>query len=291
MSIYQGTHTLPGRECLMADLTLSGEDYSDLLKFLSVSKQKNISSDEARQLASLMPEIMKMIRLTEQLHEQQYERLVLETAEVNSGAPRGAATIIIDAEGMVVRTNRKADALLKSGKLLSVKKDHLFAVNDKDKDSLGEMMEKALGNTGAAVQDCALVGEQSDVGVHQLLALPVPVEEPPFPWMKALKVAVVVVIDPRSRVKVASDILKKLYHITPAEIGLINAMVNGIKPVQYAAQSFKSVPTVQSQRQAVFNKVGVSNQLELMSVLRNLTTSFEEIRAGISKDTDVATHD
>ena len=272
----------------MADFSFSGEDYRDLLKFLSTSKQKNISSDDARQLASLMPEIMKMIRLTEQLHEQQYERLVLEAAECNSGAPRGGATIIIDAEGIVVRTNRKADVLLKSGKLLSVKKDHLFAVNDKDKDSLSVLMEKALGNTGAAIQDCALIGEQSEVGVHQLLALPVPVVEPPFPWMKALKVAVVVVINPRSRVKVAPEILKKLYHITPAEIELINAMVNGIKPVQYAAQVFKSVPTVQSQRQAVFNKVGVSNQLELMSVLRNLTTSFEDVRKEISKDSDVA---
>jgi DNA-binding NarL/FixJ family response regulator len=138
------------------------------------------------------------------------------------------------------------------------------------------MMEKALGNTGIATQDCALVGESSDAGVHQLLALPVPLDEPPFPWMEALRVAAVVVIDPMRKVKVDSEILKTLYHITPAEINLVNAMANGIKPVQYAVQVTRSVATVQSQRQAVFQKIGVNNQLELMSVLRDLTVSFEK---------------
>ena len=138
-------------------------------------------------------------------------------------------------------------------------------------------MAKALGNTGVPTQDCALVGEASDAGVHQLLALPVPLEDPPFPWMEALRVAAVVVIDPLRKVKVDSNILKTLYNITPAEIDLVNAMANGIKPVQYAAQVNKSVPTIQSQRQAVFQKIGVSSQLGLMSILRDLTTSFEEI--------------
>lgn len=63
-------------------------------------------------------------------------------------------------------------------------------------------------------------------------------------------------------------------------MGLVNAMANGIKPVQYAARVNKSVATVQSQRQAVFQKVGVKNQLELMSVLRDLTTAFEDPSEG-----------
>ena len=56
-------------------------------------------------------------------------------------------------------------------------------------------------------------------------------------------------------------------------------MANGIKPVQYAEKANKAVATVQSQRQAVFQKVGVSNQLELMGKLRDLMTSFEEVTA------------
>jgi DNA-binding CsgD family transcriptional regulator len=76
------------------------------------------------------------------------------------------------------------------------------------------------------------------------------------------------------KVKVDANILKALYRLTPAEIKLVNAMANGIKPVQYATLASKSVPTVQTQRQAVFQKTGVKNQLELMNTLRDLTTSF-----------------
>jgi DNA-binding CsgD family transcriptional regulator len=270
---YQEVLTSLGLEYLMAGVTLFGDDYRTLLKFFRADKQDNFSNDEALRLSMLMPEIRQMMRFTERL----YERMVLETAETKAGAPRGAATIIIDTEGKIVQTNQVADDLLSSGKILDAKQNHLYAVDNVDSKSLSTMMEKALGNTGIATQDCALVGEASDAGVHQLLALPVPLEEPPFPWMEALKVAAIVVIDPMRKGKVESQILKPLYHITPAEIDLVNAMANGIKPVQFAAQVNKSVPTVQSQRQAVFQKIGVSNQLELMSVLRDLTISFEQI--------------
>lgn len=272
---YQEVLTSLGLEYLMAGVSLFGEDYRTLLKFFRATKQENFSNDEATELGTLMPEIRQMMRFTERL----YERMVLETAESKAGAPRGAATIIINTKGEVVHANQVAESLLSEGKILDAKQNHLYAVDDLDSKALSKMMAQALGNTGTPVQDCALVGEGSDVGVHQLLALPVPLEEPPFPWMEALRVAAVVVIDPMRTVKIDPSILKTLYQITPAEIDLVNAMANGIKPVQYAAQANKSVPTVQTQRQAVFQKVGVSNQLELMTMLRDLTTSFEEATA------------
>lgn len=262
-----------GLEYLMAGVSLFGEDYRTLLKFFRTSKQENFSNEDAKKLAILMPEIRQMMRFTERL----YERMVLETAETKAGAPRGAATIIINTKGEIVQTNQVAENLLNDGKILDAKQNHLYAIDDLDSKTLSTLMAKALGNTGVPTQDCALVGEASDAGVHQLLALPVPLEDPPFPWMEALRVAAVVVIDPLRKVKVDSNILKTLYNITPAEIDLVNAMANGIKPVQYAAQVNKSVPTIQSQRQAVFQKIGVSSQLGLMSILRDLTTSFEEI--------------
>lgn len=270
---YQEVLSTLGLEYLMAGVSLFGDDYRTLLKFFRADRQDNYSNDEALRLSVLMPEIRQMMRFTERL----YERMVLETAESKAGAPRGAATIIINTKGEIVQANQVAENLLSNGQILDAKQNHLYAVDNLDSKALSTMMAKALGNTGVPAQDCALVGEASDMGVHQLLALPVPLEEPPFPWMDALKVAAVVVIDPMRKVKVDSAILKTLYHITPAEINLVNAMANGIKPVQYAAQANKSVPTVQSQRQAVFQKIGVTNQLELMSVLRDLTTSFEEM--------------
>ena len=269
---YQDVLTTLGLEYLMAGVSLFGEDYRTLLKFFRARKQDNFSPGDAKKLGMLMPEIRQMMRFTERL----YERMVLETAETRAGAPRGAATIIINSKGEIVQTNQVADTLLSEGKILDAKQKHLYAIDGQDSTALSGLMAKALGNTGTPAQDCALVGEASGAGVHQMLALPVPLEEPPFPWMEALKVAAVVVIDPMRKVKVDSNILKTLYRITPAETELVNAMANGIKPVQYAAQTNKSVPTVQSQRQAVFEKVGVTNQLELMNTLRDLTTSFEE---------------
>jgi len=268
---YQEVLSSLGLEYLMAGISLYGEDYRTLLKFFRESKQDNFTGDEVLRLSVLMPEIRQMMRFTERL----YERMVVETAESRAGAPRGAATIVINERGEIVQTNQVADDLLSRGRILDARQKHLYAPDSLDSNALSRVMANALGNTGTAVQGCALVGEGSDLGVHQLLALPVPLEEPPFPWMDALRVAVVVVIDPMRKVRVDGGILKTLYHITPAEVALVNAMANGIKPVQYAAQVNRSVATVQTQRQSVFRKIGVSSQLELMSVLRDLTTSFE----------------
>ncbi|HEC06098.1 MAG TPA: hypothetical protein ENJ12_04570 [Thiolapillus brandeum] len=268
---YQEVLSSLGLEYLMAGISLYGEDYRTLLKFFRESKQDNFTGDEVLGLSVLMPEIRQMMRFTERL----YERMVVETAESRAGAPRGAATIVINERGEIVQTNQVADDLLSRGRILDARQKHLYAPDSLDSNALSRVMANALGNTGTPVQGCALVGEGSDLGVHQLLALPVPLEEPPFPWMDALRVAVVVVIDPMRKVRVDGGILKTLYHITPAEVALVNAMANGIKPVQYAAQVNRSVATVQTQRQSVFQKIGVSSQLELMSVLRDLTTSFE----------------
>ncbi len=270
-SFYEEILSTFGLEYLMAGISLFGEDYRTLLKFFRADQQQNFSDDEAKALAMLMPEIRQMMRFTERI----YERMVLETAESKAGAPRGAATMIINTKGEIVQVNQAAENLLNDGKILNAKQKHLYAVDGLDSQSLSKLMSNALGKAGVPAQDCALIGEASDRGTHQLLALPVPLEEPPFPWMEALRVAAVVVIDPLRKVKIDSNILKTLYHITPAEISLVNAMANRIKPVQYAAQANKSVATVQSQRQAIFQKVGVTNQLELMSVLRDLTVSFE----------------
>ena len=222
-----------------------------------------------------MPEIRQMMRFAERL----YERMVIQTAENKAGAPKGAATIVIKAKEQIVHANPAAEKLLGSSKMLDAKQKQLYAVDIPDRNALRRMMANALGSNGEPIQDCALVGEGTDIGVHQVLALPIPVEQPPFPWMQALKVATIIVIDPMRQVKIDSQILKTLYLLTPAEIELVNAMANGIKPVQFAAQENKSVPTVQTQRQAVFQKVGVHNQLELMRKLRDLTVSFEEMAA------------
>lgn len=268
---YQEVLCALGLEYLMAGISMYGEDYRTLLKFFREGKQENYSGDEVLRLSVLMPEIRQMMRFTERL----YERMVIETAESKAAAPRGAATIVINDRGEVVQTNPVADKLLGKGEILDAKQKHLYAPDSMDSNALSRVMADALGNTGTPVQASALVGEGSAAGVHQLLALPVPLEEPPFPWMDAQRVAVVVVIDPMRKVRVDGAILKNLYHITPAEAALVNAMANGIKPVQYAAQVNRSVTTVQTQRQSVFEKIGVNNQLELMSVLRDLTTSFE----------------
>ena len=269
---YQEILNSLGLEYLMAGVSLYGSDYRTLLKFFRAQKQDNYSTANTALLAGLMPEIRQMMRFTERL----YERMIVETAESKVGAPNGAATIIINNKGKVVHANKQADLLLSAGKLLSTKQDHLYAVSAFDRKNLSETMASALGNEGSPMQSCSLIGEGCEIGVHQLLTLPVPTEEPPFPWMETLRVAAVVVIDPVRKVRIDPKILKTLYGVTPAEVDLVNAIANGVKPVQFASQMGKSIPTVQSQRQSVFQKINVTNQLELMSKLRSLMTTFED---------------
>lgn len=258
-------------EYLMAGISMFGDGYRSLLKFFRSPKQENYTEREALQLAMLMPEIRQMMRFTERL----YERMVVETAAYRSGAPQGAATLIVDRNGHVVHASDEAENILRDGTILTAKRDRLTAPQAGDDDALSRMIAAALGKDGPPTQDCALIGEDSPVGVHQMLALPTPTQEPPFPWMETLKVAAMVVIDPLRQVSVNPEILKKLYGLTPAEIELTNAMANGTKPTAYAAQIGKSAATVQSQRQAVFRKIGVANQLELMRILRDLIVSYE----------------
>ncbi len=257
-------------EYLMAGISLFGEDHRTLLKLFRNPKQDNFSGNDAAQLAVYMPEIRQMMRFAERL----YERMVVDTAAYRAGAPAGAATFIVDRNGKIVDANSEAEKHLSSGHMLRARQDRLMAVDTQDDHSISKMIAMALGEPGAPQQDCALIGEGSEFGVHQLLALPTPTQQPPFPWMETLKVAAVVIVDPLRNVRVNPAILKNLYGLTPAEITLVDAMANGVKPTQFARQTNKSTATVQSQRQAVFQKVNVTSQLELMRVLRDLIVSF-----------------
>jgi len=270
-SFYQDILKSLGLEYLMAGVSLFGQDYRTLLKFFRADCHNNFSKHDALLLSNVLPEIRQMMRFSERLH----ERMVLDTAESKLSAPRGAATIIVNSRGEIVKANKAADDLLSSGTILDARQNKLVATNSLDNTKLKKLIAKAVGESEGPSQDAALVGTVEE-SIYHLLAMPVPMEMPPFPWMESLKIAAIVVIDPMRKVKVDPNILKTLYNITPAEVDLINAMANGIKPVQYANLANKSIPTVQTQRQAVFQKVGVSNQLGLMSVLRDLTISFEE---------------
>ena len=214
-----------------------------------------------------LPEIRYVLAYIEQA----YEHIVLEVALNNIGVSSDIASIIVSDKGRVVTINSSAQVLLDDGSVLGAKQNHLYATDSLDNNALSSLLAKSLGNNGEPTPGYALVGGSQCVNEYQVLAFPIKQEKPPLPWMELPNMAVLVIIEPTRQVSINPEILKTLYHMTPAEIDLVNAMINGIKPVQYAAKMNKSVPTVQSQRQAVFRKVNVSNQLELMNVLRNLT--------------------
>lgn len=179
------------------------------------------------------------------------------------------ALIVSDVHGHIHFANLAAESLLREGASFTVRNKTLFVAsggNDHAElvSALRDAASKSLGREFVVGRDtgCPLF--------LRVIPLPSDYSDPAYQkillWLTPLR--------PKHEVNV--DLLRRLFGLSLKEAKLTCALAEGLTLTQYADETNVAYGTVRSQVHAVFEKVGVSRQSELIALVAHLPASEGE---------------
>lgn len=174
--------------------------------------------------------------------------------------------VAVNSDAKVILTNRSADAILKRGDGL-MSRDGLRAANRQDTAKLrtaiaavSTQRNSGIPKPEAVVHVCRPSGSR-----------PLEVLVSPLPWHSSLRrggaTAALFITDPEAEAALDSRKLQELFGLTPAEIRVSIALVNGKSVAQYAHEAAISLNTARTHIKRIYSKTGVKRQSELVRLL------------------------
>jgi DNA-binding CsgD family transcriptional regulator len=203
-------------------------------------------------------------------HLQRALRLQKHTQSLQTKAELGARAIdalalsmlIVDGKGVILHLNISAERLLNqraSG--LACNKGCLYATEHSCK--LTALLAEATGYPAVAGA-MSLGGEEA----RQVFVTPLPAASPfSRDWQRPL--ALVFLID-SDKYQSAEQLMVALYDLSPAEMRVATALLNGKSPKEYANDAGVTMNAVRSQIQNLLSKTGACRQSELEDLLSGI---------------------
>jgi DNA-binding CsgD family transcriptional regulator/PAS domain-containing protein len=179
------------------------------------------------------------------------------------------ALIIVDAAHRIIFANRRAQRLLAANDGLVGFRGRLTTTSASNPATLRAALDKAVSVASGhgALQPQAIAVSRSNKRALQVVAVPCRSDAIERPRGAA---AFVFVSDPDLKPVVRSEILQALFRLTPAEIRLATALLQGLSLSEFGAQNRVSKETVRSQLKAALSKTGTRRQSELITLLSKL---------------------
>lgn len=217
--------------------------------------EDGLSSEGERMLARLAPHFRRACNLVQRLGDVSDRAALAE-----SWFAARTASVTLDGSGNVVRVNEAAEKLLGLADGLRIVQRRLVAATAADQARLREELGPALGLAQGS-------GSRSE-GSFVLLSRPS--GEPPF------AVSAVPVTRPTSRERaivtisptvphISPKALHRAFGLTPSEASVAAALAEGKSPEQIARGRLVSLQTIRSQMKAIYARLDVSSQVELVS--------------------------
>ncbi len=231
--------------------------------------QGEYGAKEVDLLQTLMPHLMRAFKLGSHMESLQARAEGMEAALYHSPSP----LILIDEHGQVAFTSRRAEALLGSESGLSVHHNRLMAVSNTEQQQLQQLLQQAVATgarkgagSGGAMRLTTATGEQR----HNLLITPYPDRSVSCLGHNRRICAAIFIHDSRQGGSLPAELIKALYELTPSEIRLAEAILEGLTPGEAAASFGVSVNTTRSQLRSLFAKTDTQRQAELVRLLSGL---------------------
>jgi len=189
------------------------------------------------------------------------QRLAL--AEVMDRLPAGL--ILLNEAGHVVLTSRSANRILARNDGIAIANDTLHAANKRADDVLQRCISEALAPPPSA-----------QAGAGGVVAAPRTSGDGAYPVSisrllpgRSLRDAVVSIIvsDPDVGAEPAVELLRSLYHLTPAEAELVGQLARGNSLEEAARSRAVSINTARSHLKQIFLKTGTHRQGELVKLV------------------------
>ncbi|UZR27144.1 helix-turn-helix transcriptional regulator [Methylococcus mesophilus] len=173
--------------------------------------------------------------------------------------------LIADGTGTIRFANAAAEALLSTPAGLSVRSGRLVHALPRDNALLNTLIRDAAAGKGGGMR-LPRGGERPDL--HLSMAPLSARSRLAAPWQTPL--VLLLVSDPAAQRVPPEQLLRLLFGLSPAEARLAGALVRGLSPGEYAADSGLSLSTARTQVRRLFEKTHTRRLAELVKLLASL---------------------
>lgn len=229
------------------------------LAVLRTERDGRTTPEQRRLFGQVAPYVRSAVRMQMALEEAGAD-LVMGTVELVGGA-----VFVCTEDGRIAAMSPSAERLLASGRM-RIKGNRLEAGNHRDTVALRAAMAQQEHVAGAVFRSLALAGEPGQ------LPLVIDVCRAPMaPWRFNFTPRLIVIVRSGRRWHDEREkILRQLYNLSAAEADVAVRLARGERRQAIAEARQTSVETVQAQLKAIFAKLGISREVELVSMLGDL---------------------
>lgn len=227
------------------------------------SAQHGFTAEDERTLALLAPALRDAVLIRQSIEEDQ-ARIV-----AGSFDQVARAVFICAADGRIIASSRRAEAMLGEQRWLTAQGNRLTAVGRDEAAPFGAMIARAcVGDAapGGAMQDSAMMLRDRD-GAAIMVRVHAFGEADPFRLTRAVMVLPSV---PADRERELAWLGMQLFGLTASEAEVMVHLTHGRNPSKIAELLGIQRSTVRSHLKRVFAKSGARSQLEVSAMVRDL---------------------
>ncbi len=235
------------------------------MSFTRHLKREAYDGEGKRLIELLAPHVRRALlthwRLTEAKLGDQAQRSALEHM--------GYGVLLLDTTGAVLWLNPKAEALLRREDGLVLRAGRLSALHNGDDDALARVVRQAGLGVGGGLCVRRTAAEDGQPAPYCVSATPVRAEMAVLvPGTASAPRALLLVRDPDRQG--SDEALRRFalsFHISAAELRVLEGLLHDLAPKEIAARLNLSVRTVRSQLSSLYAKSGTRNQRELVALV------------------------
>lgn len=237
---------------------LGGPDGSSIIWATADPVGEDWSSAQLRMVGRLLPHLRQFVVV----------RHALAEAEALGSSLAGlldntrCAVIQLDRRGGIVATNDRARNLLRQGDGLSDQNGFLRAAVPAEHAKLQRLLARSLPRFGEQAEGGTMTVSRAS-GLPRLVLHVSPVEDRDAEFRSRRVAALVLVVEPGRQARIAPELVASALGLTRAESEVAAALAEGRTVSRIAAVTGRTKGTVRWHLKHVFNKLGVSRQIEL----------------------------
>jgi DNA-binding CsgD family transcriptional regulator len=172
-----------------------------------------------------------------------------------------AGVIVADNTGLVIETNRSAEAIVQLGDGLFIREGRLCARRVFETAKVAKLIEGATEEQSRTAGGRMVIGRCDGLPPYVLAVMPLHAGS-----VDDRRFAMIIIIDPARYVPSESD-LADLFGLSPAEARVAAALMTGKSLADIAAASGVQITTVRTQLRSILRKVDVKRQFDLVRIL------------------------
>jgi DNA-binding NarL/FixJ family response regulator len=179
--------------------------------------------------------------------------------------------IVVAGEHLVINLNSAAERIFRAEDGLCVRSGRIAATSTRAERELHQAIQNAVTDEHSIARKgrtltCARPSGKRPYIIHVLPSHRRDADEP-----LRQPVALVLIIDPEDEPELPAALLRRLYHLTEAEVAVALQIMRGVDLKHIAEQLLVSLTTVRTHLQHVFDKTGTHRQAELARLLLTLS--------------------